>query len=160
MTPSTLRLLGIAGAIVALAGLTWIGLGYRRDRGPLVERIDKIRGYVADARAEQRRHDVVLEDLQALAEHTLGGDRETVDHRLRSHLNRLGEAIGLSGLSVNTSRYAARSSPARAAFTARAERQVRDEVDFVEVEATVRSDRRHFGHRPAGGDRRRRALSL
>ena len=56
MTPSTLRLLGIAGAIVALAGLTWIGLGYRRDRGPLVERIDKIRGYVADARAEQRTH--------------------------------------------------------------------------------------------------------
>ncbi|MHC5001616.1 MAG: hypothetical protein ACYTJ0_00690 [Planctomycetota bacterium] len=124
-------------AVLTLAGVTWIVLGYRRDRAPLVERIGEIRGYIDDARAERRRHDAVLEDLQALADRTLGSDRETVDHQLRSRLNRIGEAIGLSGFSVNTSRYAARPTPARSAFSARAERAVRDEIDFVEVEGSL-----------------------
>jgi hypothetical protein len=135
LTPSRLTL--AVGVVVTLILLTLGWRGYARTREPLNESIATLRERLSEARAEQVRQVRLEETLQELAQGTLGADRETVDHELRSRLNRLGEQIGLSGLVVNTTRFSAKQSPAKRQLSSRGERELQDAVDFVELEGSI-----------------------
>ncbi len=75
-------------------------------------------------------------DIQAYVDRTLGGDRETVDHRLRSRLNRLAEQLQLEEITVGTGRAVRRTTPAKREFSRR-DKALRDEIDFVELNGWV-----------------------
>ncbi|MHC4769169.1 MAG: hypothetical protein ACYTEI_10715, partial [Planctomycetota bacterium] len=75
--------------------------------------------------------------IRGLVDRTLGGDLETVDHRLRSRLNRIGEDLGLEALSVGTGRVRRLETPAKSQFKRRGQQALRGELDFVEVEAWI-----------------------
>lgn len=107
-------------------------------RGSLAHRIETARG-----RIESRQTDLLGVNRQDAAtdlivQRTLGGSQESVDHALRAALSQIAEASGLSDASVSTSAAAKVESPGRRDFKGTAGRALRDELDFVEVPATLR----------------------
>ncbi len=134
-----LRLALTAAVVLVIFG--WLGWrlvdgNYLEPKKALEQRIVLLTGQVEQFDKGVEDHARVLEALRRLAERTLGGDPETVDHRLRSRLNRIGEEIGLEELSVGTGRVRALQSPARSQFL-RGQKALRDEVDVVEVEGWI-----------------------
>ena len=110
----------VVGAI-ALAAAGWLAVGAagRLYGGPR----DHLRGALEEAEARVDRYTGALEratrvaeSIQSFVDRTLGADVETVDHHLRSRLNRIAEAVGLDGTTVGTGHASLRRSPARAAF--------------------------------------------
>lgn len=126
--------------VVAFVGrLAWgpvSGL-YFQKRAALRERIDTLTREVHRYESGVREQSRVEDELGRLAERTLGGDLETVDHRLRSALNRIGAETALEDLVVGTGRVKRLQSPAKAMFSRRTQQALRDEIDFVEVEAWI-----------------------
>ncbi|MHC4082176.1 MAG: hypothetical protein ACYS15_15325 [Planctomycetota bacterium] len=131
-------ILGLA-AVVALAWLGWapVKATYFNERDELRERIVSLTTDVDRLREAASDHAGVNDSIRGYVDRTLGGDLETVDHRLRSRLNRLGEELGLEALSVGTGRVRRLESPARSQFKRRGQQALRDELDFVEVEAWI-----------------------
>ncbi|MEE9129828.1 MAG: hypothetical protein V3T84_07390 [Phycisphaerales bacterium] len=124
-----------------LAVLGWLGYLaaqnlYFEEKADHVSKIDSYRSFLKDAKAESRRRRELDADLQEIVNRTLGADRETVDHQLRTRLNRIGEELGISGLSVGTGQARKLQSPARNEF-GRTHRALRDEIDFVELEGWI-----------------------
>ncbi len=124
---------------LALGWLLWqpVKSRYIERRRALHTEIAKVED---DLRTYRRARDAHVDARQALrdyADRTLGGDLETVDHRLRSRLNRLGEALGLANLSVGTGPVREKETPAKSKFNRRHHAELREEVDFVEVDAWV-----------------------
>jgi hypothetical protein len=135
------RPLLIAAAVLAVLAGGWALTGaarrvYLTPRAELRREIDAVRGRLEDRRAALASADDVRARLRAVVDRTLGSEVETVDHRLRARLNRIAEAVGLERPTVGTGRTGARLSPARGIFRGR-HRDLRDEVDFVELEGWV-----------------------
>jgi hypothetical protein len=127
--------LRIVLAAAGAAGLGWILWApvarlYLVPRRQLVSDIERLRGTVATYGEERQELPRLAARLGAYADRTLGGDLESVDHALRARLNRIGEEIGLSDLSVGTGRSRALESPARAGLTG----PLREELDAIELE--------------------------
>ena len=132
----------IAGLVVAVAGLAWLGWMpvrsmYLDPRAALEDKIVKDGDTVARYQSGRDDHVQVSAAIRAFVDRTLGGDLETVDHELRTRLNRLGEEIGLRKLSVTTGSVRWLESPARNDSTFRGQRELREEIDFAEVEASM-----------------------
>ena len=132
----------ILGLIVLVAALGWLGWTpvrgmYLSDRVDLDQSILKLRDQVDRYRAGSDDHVIVTDAVRAYVDRTLGGDLESVDHELRTRLNRLGEEIGLESLSVSTGRVRRMESPARSDRAFRRHSELREEIDFVEVEASI-----------------------
>jgi hypothetical protein len=135
----------VKAILLALALLIGAWLGYAAlDRWYLLPRREAL-NEIADinlalaSQAESRRlRPEVARELDQFVDRTLGGKLETVDHRLRTRLNRLAEQVKLQGVSVGTEGGGtARQSPARSVFRAASQRGMREEVDFVEVQAWI-----------------------
>jgi len=129
----------VAGACV-IAGLLYGGVKrvYVSPRAELASKVEEASRRLAGY--EQAMGDVarVQEELQRFADRTLGGDQETVDHRLRTRLNRIAEEVKLKEASVGTGGISVKRSPARSVFRRSGSwRELRDEVDFVELDAWV-----------------------
>ena len=125
--------------VAVLAVLGWAGYRaaqsfYFEKKTDHVDKIDSYRNYLKDAKAENRRRRELNVDFQEIVNRTLGADLETVDHQLRSRLNRIGEELGISGLTVGTGQARKLQSPARNEFGRRTNRALRDEIEFVELE--------------------------
>ena len=136
---ATLRTTGI---VVVLAGLGWLGWApvrsmYLDERVDIEQRRVKLIATVDRYQAGADEALRVRTAVQTYADRTLGGNLEAVDHELRTGLNRIGEEVGLDKLSVGTGRVRAMESPARSLRLFRAHRELREELDFVEVEASV-----------------------
>jgi hypothetical protein len=136
------RLVKIILALVAVMVLAWLGWApvkatYFNERDELRERIVSLTADVGRLREAASDHVDVIGRIRGLVDRTLGGDLETVDHRLRSRLNRIGEDLGLEALSVGTGRVRRLETPARSQFKRRGQQALRDELDFVEVEAWI-----------------------
>lgn len=130
------RAILIVAALAALALAIGIPLRslYLAPRRALVLANASLQGDIDKYRAAEVDHRKVLVSLRGCADRTLGADRESVDHELRSRLNRIGSELGLQGLSVGTGRVRSVESPGRSKF---ADKALRDEVDFVEVEGWI-----------------------
>ncbi len=132
----------ILGLIVLVAGVGWLGWTpvrgmYLSERADLQQSIVGLRDEVDRYRAGSDDHVRVTEALRAYVDRTLGGDLESVDHELRTRLNRLGEDIGLESVSVATGRVRRMESPARSERAFRRHRELREEIDFVQIEASI-----------------------
>lgn len=78
--------------------------------------------------------------LRSYVDRTLGGDIETVDHRLRTRLNRIAEQIELQSISVTTGTPRALGTPGRGDFSGTAMRSLREELDFIEVPGSITAE--------------------
>jgi len=131
------------GAVIASVGLA-IG-GFLSGSGRLSEERAKAardeatyRAALLEIRDQRSRRGPLDAGLRSFVDRTLGGTAETCDAQLRSRLNRLGEEVGLRGLSVTTGSTTVRTSPAKAEFgRAGRDRGLREETDFVELDATL-----------------------
>jgi len=130
----------ILGAAVAAAALWFMAAAARRSyvqpRAELLASIAAGESRVDGYRAGLRDHGRVNDEIRAVVDRTLGGDLETVDHRLRSRLNRLAELLSLHEVVVGTGRAVARETPAKRQFSRR-DQALRDEIDFVELGAWI-----------------------
>lgn len=133
-----LPLLG-AGCVLLGAGAGYL-LGERRlseDRAAALRDIDTYTNVLQTARARREERPKLDARLQEAVDRTLGGSIETVDSAVRKRLNRACEELGMTEFSVTTGATVARGTPARKEFNRPDERRLRDEPDFVEVQATV-----------------------
>jgi hypothetical protein len=139
MTSPLRTILILASLAIALA-LGWSALNawYLAPRRDIRQQIDAANAALVSQTETIARRASTARDIQAFVDRTLGGKLETVDHRLRTRLNRLAEQVKLQGVSVGTEGAGKpRLSPARGKFRTTAQRPLRDEVDFVEVQAWV-----------------------
>lgn len=137
------RLVRLMLALAAIAAVLWLGWTpiravYFQRRAVLEERRVSLAADVERYLNGVKDHDRVEGAIQEFVARTLGGDLQTVDHRLRSRLNRIGEDLELDALTVGTGRVRRLESPARSQFERRGEQlALRDEIDFIEVEAWI-----------------------
>ena len=111
---------------------------YAGPRATLTEKLKTATDRVDAYRRQLDDGPRVRDEMQAFVDRTLGGDVESVDHRLRTRLNRIVEAVAIGKPTVGTGNATKRGSPARTAFPRSGSwKRLRDEVDFVELEAWV-----------------------
>ena len=114
-----------------------VNSSYLTERGELVKRIAAVKAdleNIREAKLDQRRIDA---EHQSYIDRTLGGDLETVDHKLRSRLSRLVEHAELQNKSVGPTGGARTIlSPAKSVFRG-AQRELGEDPDFVELECPV-----------------------
>lgn len=113
---------------------------YLTPRAELRSQLEQATTAVDNFRRGLDRRPELQQRMQQFVDRTLGGDIETVDHRLRTRLNRLAEQLELNSISVTTSSPRALGSPARSRFRGVAVRHLRDELDFVEVPGSVAAE--------------------
>jgi hypothetical protein len=136
----TTKLILVLLAIVAGAWLAYrtVDSWYLTPRGKLIADIQATRARLANyakARQDERRLDT---ELKQIVDHTLGGERETVDHTFRSRLNRIGEQLKLLNVAVGTgSAVRAKDSPAKSVFSSGSQKALRDEIDYMELEGWI-----------------------
>ena len=110
--------------------------------GPVAEARADLAAYrdrLQKADAEVRRGAQAGKALDELRSRSLGGDEETVDHRVRTQLNRLLESLEVSEATVTTSEPRTVETPARSVM-GRAQaslRKRRDEPDFATLEFKI-----------------------
>lgn len=127
-----------AGVLAAIA----IGylMGERRFSNERVETLKEIDTYVSflsDASSKVKARPELDKKLQSMANLMLGPSLETVDSEVRRRLNRACEELGLNDFSVTTGTSVGRQTPAKKEFRTPEARKLRDEIDFMEVQATV-----------------------
>lgn len=127
-----------AGAI--LGGLLGFLVGERRfseDRTATLQDIETYTSVLTTARRNREARPKLDARIQTRIDRTLGPNLETVDSEVRRRLNRIGEQLGLSDFSVTTGAATSQPTPAKKEFRRPDERPLRDEPDFVLVQATV-----------------------
>lgn len=135
LKPILIVLAALAGAWLSYSAVSKWYLQPRRDA---VQQIEAANTTLASHHKAQQDARGVSAELQSVIDRTLGPNLETVDHRLRSRLNRLAEQAKLQGVSVGTEGGGTpRLSPARGKFRASSQKALRDEIDFIEVEAWI-----------------------
>ncbi len=130
----------ILGVLAALAFAWLFGAGanrvYFQPQETLSKAIDSTKernDLYTSALADAPR---VATQIDSFVNRTLGGDLESVDHRLRARLNRIAEQLELSDIVVGTGRAVSRQTPAKRRFSRR-ESELRDEIDFVELSSWI-----------------------
>lgn len=127
-----------AGAVLGVGSGYLVGEGrLAPERETTLANIEKYRAVLTDAVAKSKARPELDARLQELADQTLGSTLEAVDSEFRRRLNRACEQLGLTDFSVTTGTSVGRPTPAKKEFKSREGAKLRDEVDFVEVEATV-----------------------
>ncbi|TVQ55850.1 MAG: hypothetical protein EA377_02855 [Phycisphaerales bacterium] len=136
--PRTLVLMAVGAIIVGWLLWSTANQMYFSPRAEHLDRIEQLSSRITEYRRSLDRQPRQQSQLASIVERTLGNDVEGVDHRLRSRLNRITEEVGLDGASINTSNPATRGTPAQRRFGRRGlEGELREKIDFVEIEATV-----------------------
>ena len=134
----------IAIMLAVLAGL-WLLYGlansvYLQKRAALVGQINSASAKISDYRKARNDESRIAAEIQSYADRTLGGKPETVDHQLRSRLNRLAEQfLQVQGRAVGTATATKdKDSPAKMVFgRSGVQKQLRDEIDFKELEGFI-----------------------
>ncbi len=131
--------LAIAAAALLAAGIGFM-VGERRfsaERAAAEQSIDTYVSVLTQARKVRDGRAALDGRVQSVADRTLGSSLEVVDSEVRRRLNRACEELGITEFSVTTGTSVAKPTPAKREFRQTNERPLRDEPDFVEVEATV-----------------------
>jgi hypothetical protein len=143
---STLRkfrrhwLAAAVGSAALIAGSMGFVVGERRlaeERVVALRDIDTSIAVLTAARKNRDERSALDARTQRVVNKTLGPSLEIVDSEVRRRLNRACEELGMSEFSVTTGTTTIRGTPAKKEFRRPEERPLRDEPDFVEVQATV-----------------------
>lgn len=136
MSTTTRLILGIAAlAIVAYAMYAAVDAFYLAPRAELRDDIDRSEGILEQFRSERSKHRELREQLQSIADRSLGSDEETVETTLRARLNRAAEEIGLADRTVTTSGGRVYGSPAARAMSR--SNPFRDTPDYAELGGSI-----------------------
>src|SRR5262245_45093679 len=132
----------IAVGLLGLLAVGWLTQSaanklYFGERADLMEKSNKSKDSIGQYKKAQRDRGRLSGGLQEFVDRTLGGDLQTVDHKLRTRLNRLGEHVQLQGVAVGTGSSTRRESPAKMVWREPSLRPLRDEIDFVELEGWI-----------------------
>ena len=121
--------------LLFLAYRSWWSIPVAQAEAELISYTERL----ARAQAEVRRGKLATEALEELRTRTLGGDEETVDHRVRTQLNRLLESLDVAEASVTTTEPKIMETPARSALgkASASLRRLRDEPDFATLEVKI-----------------------
>ena len=113
-----IKVILILAAVTALASLGWapVKATYFSPRRAKQARIASLTNDIDLFKQAAGEHVGVKDGIQGYVDRTLGGDLETVDHQLRSRLNRIGEELGLEALTVGTGRVRRLATPAKSHF--------------------------------------------
>lgn len=134
----------LIATVIGYVGYTFLNTYYLTPRAKLVGYLDQMNVQIDQVRGERSQAADRQEKLQAYIDRTLGPDKETVEHELRSRLNRLAEEIGLTAQNVSTGDMSLRLSPAKNEFSNNKkkveERKLYDEVDFAELNGFIAGD--------------------
>ncbi len=132
------------GVVIAVAVVIGGTLGYlvgenrlSDDRTKALADSDMYIGVLTHARTDRDGRAALDKKIAAAADRTLGPSLELVDSEVRRRLNRVCEELGFSEFSVTTGTSVARGTPAKKEFKRPEERKLRDEPDFVEVQASI-----------------------
>jgi hypothetical protein len=131
--------LAIAVSVIS-AILIGFFVGDRRMSAERVSALAEIDTYVqvlTDATAKSKARPELDGKLQGIANQMLGSSLETVDSEVRRRLNRACEELGFNDFSVTTGTSVGRPTPAKKEFKSPDSRKLREEIDFMEVQATV-----------------------
>ncbi len=138
------RNLKVIMAVLAATAVLWIGYTkvlktmYLVPRAEALARIAAATTRLEGYRRDQSDNPRLQREIGKFADRTLGGDLETVDHKLRTRLNRLAEHVQLKNAAVGTTGGAKpKESPAKNKFTGSANKALRDEVDYNELEGWI-----------------------
>lgn len=134
MTPRSLITVAVMLVLSAWCGFWAYGNWYAEPRDALVTRIGTFEEDVRKFDRKLAEQAEIEATLRSYADRTLGADRETVDHRLRTRLNRIGEELGVTP-TVSTGRASNVQSPAKAVF--KRQKALSGRVDFVELDASI-----------------------
>lgn len=140
MNPRRLRLIvaAIGGLVVAWIAWRTADATYFAPRRALDADLEKAQSDIAGFRSREVETVRVRRALREVADVTLGGDVQTVDHFLRIRLNRIAEATGLAHVVVGSGAPTSVGSPARSAMPRRGPwRALRGEVDLGTLEGTI-----------------------
>lgn len=137
MPPRRLALVVVALAVGLPLGWRTAKAFYFTPKAELRERIDTLNAQIARQEETLETRSRLDTRLKRIVDRTLGSDVETVDHHVRTRLNRIAEEIGLTGAAVSTKTPSAKRTPATSRFPGNARREMREELDFVELEVTV-----------------------
>jgi hypothetical protein len=133
-------LIASATAIVVMGAVAGYSIGARTwssDRDDAEDRIGRYTTFLTTVRGQRDQRAQLDQQTTAYIDRTLGEKLEVVDSRLRERLNRIGEDLQLRNLVVSTGRPTALPTPAKANHNKPAQRRLRDEPDFVELEASI-----------------------
>lgn len=142
MSHAQRRLLMGLGALAG-AALLWGGVHF----GWYAPRAAALRQELAQATERVQNNQKVLDtnrrlqrQLADVVDRTLGENIEVVDHRLRTRLNRITEDLQLQQATVSTGRPAPRTNPSASSRFSRGQRELRNEIDFVELEGSISAE--------------------
>lgn len=111
---------------------------YFTKRAELTGKIASHTDFIKGANKESKQATRQRSDFDKLVNRTLGGDRESVDHQLRTRLNRIGKELAITGLTVSTGQIKKLQSPAYKEFSQKGtQKKYRDEVDFHELQGWI-----------------------
>lgn len=128
----------MAVAVAFWLAMQWGGGHLDGRRGEVTERLATYRNAIESGRRQRRERPEVDAAIDGFAVRTLGNTVESVDSAVRSRLNRVGEESGLGSLVVSTRPAVPRGTPAKSEFSrSGSQRALRDEIDFVEVPASL-----------------------
>lgn len=133
-------LIAFATAIVVMGAVAGYCIGARTwsgDRGDAKERIGRYTTFLTTVRDQRDERGKLDQQTAAFIDRTLGEKFEVVDARLRTRLNRIGEDLQLRNRVVDTGTPTALLTPAKARHNKPAQRRLRDEPDFVELEGSI-----------------------
>ena len=125
------------GALVFIGwlfGSGWVG----GEQAQLLERRQNFINAMQAVRTQRKERPAEEAREEALVERTLGSDIESVHSRIRERLYALGSTAGLTDLTVSSTGASGRETPAKREFSRRGqEKTLREELDFVEVAASI-----------------------
>jgi hypothetical protein len=136
----------IIGIVAALCIVGWLGAAtanrmYFAPASELRQEVADLETQTREVEGRLANRNKLDDAIQAFVDRTLGGDQETVDHQLRTRLNRIAEELELKGASVGTGSISTRRSPARSAFSRRGSwRELRDTTDFIELDGWISAE--------------------
>ncbi|MFI4916653.1 MAG: hypothetical protein ACIAS6_09135 [Phycisphaerales bacterium JB060] len=142
MNPRVVRLLMVVGGCAVLAGAGWWGYArfFERPAAALRADIDTLLGEKSGFETALLQESRVRRELDAIVAGAVQGDRESLEHRLRTASATLAFEAGLTKLEVNSLPPKALANPAGQArgVTPRAfQRTLRDRVDASEARVLI-----------------------
>lgn len=129
-----ISLIAIAVLVTGLLAKKIADSVYFEERAELISNIDSCNNFIDGWKKENKQKIRQRSDFDELVNRTLGGDLESVDHQLRTRLNRIGEELAITGLTVGTGQVRKLQSPAKSEFTRKSsQKHFREEIDFHEL---------------------------
>lgn len=136
-----------ATLVTVMLGKYVAGNIYYEERAELLKKIDSYTSFNEAAKKERKQLKRQSTDFDNLVNQTLGGDQESVDHQLRTRLNRIGEELKITGLSVGTGQVRKLAIPekslvakgirTRSISLKKLIKNLKEEIDFHELQGWI-----------------------